>query len=130
MTFRNGAIGQLLAATSAYPGRRRRYLVAGRDGSMEAVEDQLLAFDFRVAQPGDDEIRKRFAPPTRHAGGSSDPMAISYVPHQRNIEDFLLALSEGREPLLTGEESLKAVQIIEACYASARQGKLIRIGDA
>ncbi len=119
--FKNGALGQLLAATSMYPGNRRRYQLAGRDGSAEVIEDQLIAFNFRKECAEDEAIRRRFATSTQHAGGSSDPMGIDYRPHQRNIADFMEALASHRPPLLTGRESLKAVQIIEACYESAKR---------
>ena len=127
LRFRNGALGQILAATSMYPGTRRRYHVAGRDGSIEVVEDELVGFNFRTPRDDDDQIRERFAKPTTHQGGASNPMAIDYRPHKRNIEDYLASLAEGREPLLTGEESLKAVAIIEACYQSARTGKAVTV---
>lgn len=127
LRFRNGAIGQILAATSMYPGHRRRYQIAGRDGSVEVVEDQLVYFDFRNPSPDDDAIRQRFGAPTKHQGGSSNPMAIDFRPHQRNIENFLTSLEGKTEPLLTGRESLKAVAIIEACYESARTGKPVSI---
>jgi predicted dehydrogenase len=128
MRFRNGALGQLLAATSMYPGHRRRYQIAGRDGSAEVVEDELVYFEFRDKRGNDEELRQRFGKPTKHAGGSSDPMAIDYIPHKRNIEDFLAALESSREPLLTGTESLKAVQIIEACYESAKRNEAVGVG--
>ena len=127
LRFRNGALGQLLAATSMYPGQRRRLQVSGRDGSAEVVEDELVTWRFRAESPDDESIRARFAKATEHEGGSSNPMAIDYIPHRRNIEDFLSAWQENREPLLTGPESLKAVAIIEACYESARTGKPVRV---
>jgi predicted dehydrogenase len=127
LKFKSGAVGQLLAATSMYPGRRRSYQLAGRDGSADVVEDELTQFDFRIPQADDDAIRKRFAQPTKHAGGSSDPLAIDFRPHQRNIEDFLRAIEEHRQPHLTGRESLKAVQIIEACYESAKKNQPVRL---
>ena len=110
-----------------YPGNRRRYLVGGRDGSAEVIEDQLVAFDFRMEREGDEAIRQRFAISTQHAGGASDPMGIDYRPHQRNIQDFLEALASHRPPLLTGRESLKAVQIIEACYESAKRNEPVSL---
>lgn len=127
LKFKNGAFGQILAATSMYPGNRRRYQVAGRDGSAEVVEDQLIHFDFRNANPDDADTLKHFGAETKHAGGSSDPLAIDFRPHQRNIEDFLRAISSKSSPQLTGRESLKAVQIIEACYESAKRNQPVRI---
>jgi len=128
MRFRNGALGQLLAATSMWPGTRRRLVVGGRDGSAEAFEDQLVQFQFRAEQPDDEATRQRFAAPTSHGGGASNPMALSGVNHRLNLTDFFDALAAGREPTLTGIEAAKAVQIIDACYESARTGKAVKIG--
>ena len=127
LRFKNGTLGQLLAATSMYPGNRRRDQLGGRDGSAEVIEDQLVTFAFRHPCKDDEDTRRRFSASTKHAGGSSDPMGIDYRPHQRNIQDFLDALTDNRPPLLTGRESLKAVQIIEACYESAKRNEPVAL---
>jgi UDP-N-acetyl-2-amino-2-deoxyglucuronate dehydrogenase len=48
LRFKNGALGQLLAATSLFPGQLRRLLVGGRDGTAEILEEQLVAWRFRA----------------------------------------------------------------------------------
>ena len=40
--------------------------------------------------------------------------------HQLQVEDFLQAISEGREPIITGEEGRKTVEIFTAIYRSQR----------
>lgn len=127
LRFRNGALGQLLAATSTYPGSLRRMLIGGRDGTAELYEDQLLRFHFRDARPEDDATRAAHAGQTRHAGGAGSPMAFDYANHQRNLAAFLDALDAGRPPALSARESAKAVAIIEACYASARTARPVRL---
>jgi predicted dehydrogenase len=127
MRFRNGALGQLLGATSMWPGTRRRVIIGGRDGSAEAFEDQLVQFHFRTELPDDEPTRQRFAAATTHAGGASNPMALTGVNHRLNLTDFFDALAENRQPTLTGTEAAKAVEIIEACYESARAGRAVRI---
>lgn len=125
--FRNGALGQILAATSMWPGSLRRFMMAGRDGLAELHEDQLVQFKFRDERPEDRATLARFAGQTAHAGGSSNPMAFDYSKHERNIEAFLAAVDAGKQPTLSGRESAKAVAIIEACYESARSGKSVRL---
>ena len=127
MTFRNGAVGQLLAATSMYPGEKRRLQISGRDGFAEVFEDQLTVFSFRDARPGDPETCQRFGRTTQHTGGASNPMAISHTNHLRNLADFFAALDDRRKPTLDGVEAAKAVEIIDACYESARTGKAVRV---
>jgi UDP-N-acetyl-2-amino-2-deoxyglucuronate dehydrogenase len=128
MRFRNGAFGQLLAATSMYPGSFRRLHAAGRDGTIEIVEDELRTFSFREKRADDDATIERFRAQTTHGGGASNPMAIPYIPHRENVADFLAAREQRRPPALSAREAGKAVAIIESCYESARTGKAVRPG--
>ena len=46
--------------------------------------------------------------------------------HERNIEDFLQAVLEGREPMITGEAGRVTVEIFTAIYRSTRDGKPVK----
>jgi predicted dehydrogenase len=127
LRFRNGALGQLLGATSMWPGSHRRLIMSGRDGSAEVVEEEIVRWQFRDETPKDDAVRTRFAQPTAHAGGSSNPMAISDTPHMKNIVEFFQAMEEGRDPMLTAREAAKSVAIVQACYESARTGRPAKV---
>jgi UDP-N-acetyl-2-amino-2-deoxyglucuronate dehydrogenase len=129
LRFKNGALGQLLAATSLFPGSLRRLLVGGRDGTAEILEEQLVSWRFRGDEPDDDAIRARFGGQSGTSGGAADPMAINYSCHTRNFEEFLTAVRAGRTPPLDGFEGRKAVAIVEACYKSARTGKVAPVDD-
>ena len=129
LRFRDGGLGQVLAATSLFPGRLRRFLFGGREGTAEILEEQLVGWQFRTESPDDAAIRDRFGGTSGTSGGAADPMAINYACHTRNFEDFLAAIRVGRRPLLDGLEGRKAVAIIEACYRSARTGRPARIAD-
>jgi predicted dehydrogenase len=122
LRFKNGALGQLLAATSLYPGQLRRFLFGGRDGTAEILEEQLVAWRFREERPDDAATRARFGGTSGTSGGAADPMAIDYSCHTRNFTDFVRAIEAGKQPGLDGREGRKAVAIIEACYESARTG--------
>ena len=126
LKFRNGALGQILAATSMYPGSDRRIVIAGRDGTAEVVEEQLTVFSFRNEQPEDQATLARFAGKTA-ATGASDPLAIGYVGHKRNIAAFLDALDAGETPSIDGVQARKAVAIIEAVYRSAAAGVPVKV---
>ena len=127
LRFKNGALGQLLAATSLYPGQWRRFLFGGRDGTAEILEEQLVTWQFRVEGADDAAIRDRFGGTSSTSGGAADPMAINYSCHTRNFESFLDAVRAGRRPALDGHEGRKAVAIIEACYRSARTGRTVKV---
>jgi predicted dehydrogenase len=124
LRFKNGALGQLLAATSVFPGQLRRLLVGGRDGTAEILEEQLVAWRFRSEQTDDEATRVRFGGSSGTSGGAADPLAINYACHTRNIEAFLEAIRAGRPPELDGHEGRKAVAIVEACYRSARTSRI------
>ena len=64
---------------------------------------------------------------TQVASGASDPMAISVVPLERQFIDFANAIQKGGRPLVTGEEGLAALEIVEAVYDSCRSGKKIML---
>ena len=127
LRFRNGAVGQLLAATSMYPGMQRRIHVGGRDGSAEIYEEQLLTYRFRDERPGDEATRATLSAATAHHAGASSPLAMSGDNHRRNLADFFNALSEDRAPELDGVEGAKAVEIIDAAYQSARTGRPVTL---
>ncbi|MEZ4955187.1 MAG: Gfo/Idh/MocA family oxidoreductase [Saprospiraceae bacterium] len=54
--------------------------------------------------------------------------AINTIGHQRNFEDVVEALENGRAPFVTGEEALQAVEVIDAIYRSAKaDGKWVNL---
>lgn len=128
MRFRDGALGQILGATSMFPGSLKRIQISGRDGTAEVLEDELITFKFRAELPADAATREQFAAKTKTGGGASDPMAIDHSGHTRNLLAFLEAVDRQTSPAIDGIEARKAVAIIEAIYESARSGKAVRVG--
>ena len=45
--------------------------------------------------------------------------------HRFVVEDMILAVRDGRDPLVTPTEAMKSVAIIEAIYESAKSGKTV-----
>jgi len=130
LRFKNGGLGQLLAATSLYPGQLRRFLFGGRDGTAEILEEQLTTWRFREEAAADAATRERFGGVSGTSGGAADPMAINYSCHTRNFADFIAALKAGRPPALDGLEGRKAVAIVEACYESASTGQAVAVRES
>ena len=124
LRFRNGALGQILGATSMFPGSLKRLQLAGRGGTAEVLEDELVTWAFSEDQDGDEDVRRRFSQETQSGGGAADPMAIDYSLHTGNIRGFVDWLEGDEAFMLDGAESRKAVAIIEAIYESARTGRV------
>lgn len=127
LRYTDGSLGQLMGATSMYPGSLRRIQLGGRDGTAEVHEEELVTWAFREERDGDEAIRERFGGESETAGGAADPMAIDYANHRRNIATFLDALDADEPYSLDATEARKAVEIIEAIYESAERGTPVRI---
>lgn len=122
LKYRNGALGHLVGATSMYPGTLRTIRIAGDDGTIEMAEDELLAWEFRNERPDDEEVRAKFGE-TDETGGASDPMAIDYAGHTKNIAAFLDRDGISSDDELDGREARKAVAVVEAIYESAETNR-------
>lgn len=125
LRFRDGTFGQLLGATSMYPGSLKQIQLAGRDGTAEILEEELVIWQFRKER--DDAVICEEFTRTTSGGGAADPMSIGYECHRRNIEAYLNAISNDEPFMLNGTEARKAVEIIEAIYESADRGEPVRL---
>jgi len=125
--FKTGALGTLEASTSVFPGLLKKTEIHGTTGSVIVEQDDVLLWNFADARPEDDEIRERFARKSANTGGAADPSAISFVPHQRQFEDFIAAIESGRPPIIDGREARKSVEIILAIYQSAWTGRRVTL---
>ena len=124
--FASGALGTIEATTSAFPGLLKKTEIHGTNGSVIVEQDDILLWNIRE---DDRQGRRQFArnSPRRvgGGGGASDPSAISYVGHMKQIKDFVTAIETGRKPLVDGEEGRKSVEIILAIYKSSWTGKRV-----
>lgn len=127
LRFENGALGTIEATTALWPGWQRRLEICGENGSVALEDDQIARWDFRESRPEDERIRA-----AKDGGalgsGASAPNAISYVGHQRQLQDLIDALRAGRAPALDGVEGRKAVKLIRAVYDSAESGAPVKLG--
>jgi predicted dehydrogenase len=125
--FANGALGTIEASTAAFPGLLKKTEIHGTEGSIIVEQDDILLWDFAKKSAKDAAIRKKFAQKVGGTGGASDPSAISYVGHLKQIQDFVAAITGKRKPLVDGEEGRKSVEIILAIYKSSWTGKRVRL---
>jgi UDP-N-acetyl-2-amino-2-deoxyglucuronate dehydrogenase len=105
LCFAGGALGTIAATTCAAPGFPHRLEVYGTRGGMQVEGDGVA---------------------TDRAGAS--PTGIGATAHARLVADFVAAVREGREPLVSGEEGRRALAVVLAIYESARTGRPARPG--
>ena len=122
LQFKNGALGVIEAATSAYPGLLKRTEIHGVDGSARVEQDDITLWEFQERVPSDNEVFAAMAVRGGFKAGASDPRGITHIGHRDQLVDFLQAIDEGRAPLVDGREGRKSVEIIRAIYRSAETG--------
>jgi UDP-N-acetyl-2-amino-2-deoxyglucuronate dehydrogenase len=123
--FKNGAIGVLQATTAAWPGLLKKTEIHGTQGTVIVEQDDILMWEFAKKDRKDAAIKKRFAPQEGNTGGASDPSAISYEGHKKQLQDLIEAIKKRRKPLVIGEDGRKSVEIILAIYKASWTGKTV-----
>ena len=131
LRFRSGGLGQILGATSMYPGSDRLVWLAGRDGTAELRGDEITRWEFRTPQAEDESMTKPKVVEKVASGGAASPFAnFNTGPPRSNIQSFLESLDasvgESTYPV-GGREAKKAVQVVQAIYEAARTGKSVAI---
>lgn len=125
LRFESGALGTIECSTATYPGSFKRMEVIGTEGTAIVEENDLLTWEFQHPTEEDAVVREKFGGQQISKGGVADPAAISFLGHQKQIEDFIRAIESGQDPQINGEEGRKAVAIIEAIYESVRTGSTV-----
>ncbi len=125
--FSSGAFGVIEGTTSAYPGFFKKIEISGNKGSITMEEENLATWKFVDENESDERIREKYGRFTKTGGGSSDPNSIGYLGHKRQFENVFKAIEGKCELLIDGKEARKAVEIIEAIYRSAKEGKVITL---
>lgn len=122
LVFDSGAVGQIFASTASFPGRGESIAFHHRNGSAH-LEAGLVRID---RQDGTSETIGTAAA----SGAGADPMAFTSDWHRFVIEDFAVAVREGRPPLVPGRAALDVHRLIDALETSARSGSRVSMKDA
>lgn len=120
LRFPGGALGVLEATTSVKPGFRRRLEISGEKGTVILDGDSVSVWEVE----GDESAGGSGEQMT---DGSANPAAISTEGHRRQLEDMVQAIIENREPLITGREGRRSLELVEALYNSANSGAPVRL---
>jgi len=137
LTFKNGAVANIIVSNSQKPGIYGKVHVHGKNGASVGVQTDggamFVAGMSSILEPpvndlwtvpGEESMLQQWV--------KEDSEFFNHLPnqmdyfHERNIEDFLQALLEGRKPLITGEDGRVTVEIFTAIYRSTRDGKPVK----
>jgi UDP-N-acetyl-2-amino-2-deoxyglucuronate dehydrogenase len=121
MKYVSGATGAIQASTAFWPGYTERLEIHGAKGTAVISGDKLTTWNVEndSGEPA----------PVAYdvASGASDPMAISLAPFERQFRDFGEAIQEGRQPVSSGEDGFRALQVVLGVYESCRKGCVVRL---
>lgn len=130
LRFKNGALGNIVVSNSMNPALYGKVYVHGNNGASIGVQTDggamFIAGMSDIKEPpindlwtvpGEEEMLK-----TWQKEDSEFFLRINAMEyyHHLQIQDFLRAILEDREPLITGDEGRKTVEIFTAIYRSMR----------
>src|SRR6202011_4460499 len=95
--YASGATGVVQASTAFWPGYTERTEFHGTKGTAIISGDKPTTWDVENDSGEPAPVSKEVA------SGSSDPMAISVEPFERQFRDFGDAIAKGRKPLVSCE---------------------------
>jgi UDP-N-acetyl-2-amino-2-deoxyglucuronate dehydrogenase len=135
--FKNGGIGNIIVSNAQKPGIYGKVHVHGKSGASVGVQTDagamfVAGMSIILAPPvldvwsvPDEETMMESWNKEDSDFFNSLEKPLDYF-HERNIEDFLLAILEDRKPLITGEEGRVTVEIFTAIYRSTRDNKPVK----
>jgi UDP-N-acetyl-2-amino-2-deoxyglucuronate dehydrogenase len=134
--FKNGGIGNIIVSNSQKPGLFGKVHIHGENGASAGVQtDGGAMFIAGVSEvqeppindiwtvPGEETMLEQWKKEDSDFFNSIDPI-VYYMKCQ--IVDFLEAIKHGREPLVTGEDGRRTVELFTAVYRSTRDQKPIK----
>ena len=127
--FQNKALGMIYGSTASFPGRHRRIEITGTKGTAILEESTFKVWEF-ADQTEADKIFLNHSGKVQSGGGVSDPSAISFQLHSRNIAAFIKSIEAGRPFEIDGKEARKAVEIVLAIYRAAREQRPVLFSSA
>lgn len=134
--FESGALATFLVSNSQNPGLYGKIHIHGSNGASIGVQTEggspfIAGVTTDVDPPindiwtipGEAHMLPRWQEEDRAFAATHDVMTYY---HRLQIEDFLQAIIQDREPMVNGEEGRKAVEIFTAVYRSQRDGRPVK----
>jgi UDP-N-acetyl-2-amino-2-deoxyglucuronate dehydrogenase len=134
--FKSGAIGNIVVSNSQKPGIFGKVHVHGENGASAGVQTDggamFIAGMSGIAEPpvndlwtipGEEHLLKEWIKHDTEIFNNCDP-AVKYM--QLQIEDYIAAVKEDREPAVTGADGRRTVELFTAIYRSSRDNSPVR----
>jgi UDP-N-acetyl-2-amino-2-deoxyglucuronate dehydrogenase len=115
--FNGGALATITATTTAAPGFPHRLEIFGTDGGIQIEGESLVRWERH--EPGGELEGPPGGSVTVEAGAGADPRGIKPTGHIAIVQDFLHAVREDRQPLVSGAEGRRSLATVLAIYREA-----------
>lgn len=117
LKFKNGALGLIEGSTLTYPGLYASLEIYGEKGTVVIKDDQIDVWKIDGEEP------PLSSSVQEHKTGSNRPDNIECVNHRKLFADVIEAIQQQREPLVSGREGRRSLQVIRAIYEASATGK-------
>lgn len=134
--FRNGGIGNIIVSNSQKPGIYGKVHVHGTNGASVGVQTDggamFIAGTSGIAEPpvndlwtvpGEESLLETWRRKDEKHFKSVEP-TIFYM--ERQIEEYLDALDNNHQPLVTGHDGRRTVELFTAIYRSSRDNQPVK----
>ena len=122
--FKNGAIGIVEGTACVYPKNLEETLsIFGGTGTAVIgglAVNRVQTWNFETPAPQDDEVAKI---------NGTDPKDVYGSGHTPLYANYIHAIENGVDPLVSGTEAIKAMKIILAAYRSQKTGQPVKFDD-
>ena len=116
----SGALGTITMTTLAYDGFPERVDVSGTRGSAMLVGDHLA--HFTTQDPFEEHGAALGVATAEYPDKSKDPAALGVEGHEANVRDYVLAVQQGNDPMVSAVEARRAVNLLNMIYKKAKVG--------
>jgi UDP-N-acetyl-2-amino-2-deoxyglucuronate dehydrogenase len=134
--FKNGALGNVVVSNSQNPALNARVSVHGANGASVGVQTDggamFVAGMSNIIEPpfndlwtvrGEEQLLAQWKEEDARLFNSVNPMEHF---HRLQIQDFLRAILERKQPSITGEDGRRTVELFTAIYRATRDQKPVR----
>ena len=132
--FKSGALGQIYVSNSHNPAIKTRVEVLGSNGATVGIKTdggamfiagQSAALEPQVNDiwnvPGESELLDSWVAEDSAAFSAAGDNAMQQY-HDMQVADFIEAIADGRDPLVSGEDGRRVVELFSGIYRSQFQG--------
>ena len=134
--FRNGGIGNIIVSNSQNPGIYTKVHIHGENGASVGLQTdagsmfvagmtgiQEAPYNDIWTIPGEENYPEQWKEMDSAFFRTINPMEY-YIQHQ--VNDFISAIIDQREPMISGQEGRITVELFTAIYRSQRDNKPVR----